>query len=88
MRHSITLHPDLEREAPVGRTDSCIGWSGAPRTFGVLALDETPLGTHLVTLHVHAENVAYLDALAEAAATLAADLRAAAALTAAEGVSS
>ena len=88
MRHLITLHPDPEREAPVGRTDSCIGWSGAPRTFGVLALDQTAVGTYLVTLHVGAEDVAYLDALAEAAANLAADLRAAAALTAAEGVAS
>ena len=88
MRHSITLHADPDRDTPVGRTDSYIGLSGDRRTFGLLALDQTAVGTYLVTLHVGAEEVAYLDALAEAAATLAADLRAAAALTAAEGVSS
>lgn len=87
MRHLITLSPDPEREAPRGRVDSYPVGTGR-QVFGVLALDETPVGTHLVTLHVHPENVAYLDALAEAAATLAADLRAAVALTAAEGVAS
>ena len=88
MRHSITLYPDPEREAPRGRVDSYPVGTGR-HVFGVLTLDEDKEhGARSTVINVGPEGAAYLDALAEAAATLAAELRAAAALTAAEGVAS